>query len=109
VLQWPLGKRLFDTAFDDARPRRGDSVPPGVVGSDVPLIWDAAVGLSPAANILSFMKVRRAKLSPVSDPKLTIKLVIPLVDELSGSVPESVAAMRLLVALVDTVALPVTA
>jgi hypothetical protein len=72
------------------------------------LIWDAADGLSAAANILSFIKVLRAKLLPVRDPKLTIKLEIPLVDEVSGSVPESVAESLLLVALVDTVAVPVT-
>jgi hypothetical protein len=52
--------------------------------------------------------VLRAKLLPVRDPKLTIKLEIPLVDEVSGSVPESVAESLLLVALVDTVAVPVT-
>ena len=78
------------------------------VGSDVPLICDGVTGSSAAANTLSLINALRAKPLPVTDPKLTTSEFIPLVDEVSGSLPVSVTATRLLVAFVDTVALPVT-
>lgn len=77
------------------------------VGSDAPLICDSVTGSSAAVDTLSLINALRAKPLPVPDPKLRAREVTPL-DDVSGLLPVNVAATRLLLAFVETVAQPVT-
>src|SRR5271155_5445597 len=82
----------------------------GLYGTVMPLTVESVVGLSSAANRLSLIKAWRALVLPVdNEPNCrTIPLfaLIPLVPEVNGSPPVSVAASCRLVALVEIELVP---